>query len=178
MNKALFLDRDGVINVNQGFSYSKENFNFIDGIFDLVHAARQKGYLVFVVTNQAGIGAGYFSEDEFYALTEWMCQEFNLKNASIDKVYFSPYDPTLGVGSYRKDHYTRKPRPGMIIKAQSEFNLSLVNSILVGDQVSDIQAGLSAGVGTNILFSRGGHADLVKINYKKVTSLREVNQYL
>jgi D-glycero-D-manno-heptose 1,7-bisphosphate phosphatase len=178
LNKALFLDRDGVINVNQGFFYSKKNFEFIDGIFDLVRAAREKGYLVFVVTNQAGIGRGYFSEKDFCVLTEWMCQVFNLNNASIDKVYFSPYDPILGIGGYRKNHHTRKPNPGMLLQAEQEFNLSLVNSILVGDQGSDIRAGLSAGVGINLLFSGSVPPELEGLDYEKVIFLKQVTRYL
>ncbi len=167
-----------MININHGYVHTKDNFDFIDGIFDLVRAARAARFLVLVVTNQAGIGRGYYSEKDFHSLTEWMCQEFELQGASIEKVYFSPYHPTAGIGAYRQDEDTRKPRPGMLFKAQQEFQLSLVDSILVGDMPSDIQAGIFAGVGTNILFSRVHHSELLGVDYHKVQALREVIPYL
>ncbi len=177
-NKALILDRDGVININYGYVYSKENFDFIDGIFDLVRAARANGYLVLVVTNQSGIGRGYYTEEQFKTLTEWMCLEFERRGATIDKVYFSPFHPTEGLGFYRQDEDTRKPRPGMILKAQNEFNLSLMKSILVGDKPSDIQAGIAAGVGVNVLFSPNNHTELAGFGHVLVGALRDVITYL
>lgn len=174
LNRALFLDRDGVININHGYVHTKDCFDFVDGIFDLVRTARAAGYLVLVVTNQAGIGRGYYSEHDFHVLTEWMCQQFEMQEATIHKVYFSPYHPTAGIGAYCQDDDTRKPRPGMILKAQQEFHLSLANSILVGDMPSDIQAGIAAGVGTNVLFSSVHHTELNGVDYLKVQSLREV----
>lgn len=176
--KALFLDRDGVININHGYVHLKDNFCFIDGIFDMVRAARAAGYLVFVVTNQSGIGRGYYTEKDFHKLTDWMCLEFDGQEAPIDKVYFSPYHPTAGVGIYLQDEDTRKPRPGMILKAQQEYDLSLRKSILVGDKVSDIQAGIAAGVGMNILFSQIAHTELVGVSYLRVSALRDIIPYL
>lgn len=167
-----------MINVNHGYVHSKDNFDFIDGIFDLVRAARAAGYLVLVVTNQAGIGRGYYSEEQFHALTDWMCGEFDRQKASIDKVYFSPYHPTAGVGIYRQDEDTRKPRPGMILKAQQEFNLSLANSILIGDKSSDIQAGVAAGVRLNILFSSASHPELAGADYLPIQALKDAIPYL
>ena len=167
-----------MINVNHGYVYSKDNFDFIDGIFDLVRAARAAGYLVLVVTNQAGIGRGYYSEEQFQALTEWMCGEFDRQGAVVDKVYFSPYHPTAGIGVYCQDEETRKPRPGMILKAKQEFNLSLPNSILVGDKSSDIQAGIAAGVGVNVLFSAVSHPELVGVEHVPIQALKDAIPHL
>ena len=172
--RALFLDRDGVINVNHGYVHSTENFDFVDGIFDLVRAAREAGYRVVVVTNQAGIGRGYYSEGQFHELTIWMCAQFEKHGAPIDRVYFSPYHPTAGVGEYRKDEDTRKPRPGMILKAKRELSLSLENSILVGDKPTDILAGIAAGVQKNVLFSDDAFAELAGLDYLPVRALVDV----
>lgn len=172
-HRALFLDRDGVVNVNYGYVHSADNFDFIDDIFDLVRTARTMGYCVVVITNQAGIGRGYYSEAQFHELTTWMCEQFEQRGAPIDKVYFSPYHPTAGIGQYRKDENTRKPGPGMILQAHRELDLSLKDSILIGDKPSDIQAGVAAGVGLNILFSNDSPAVLEGLRYVLVSTLKE-----
>jgi D-glycero-D-manno-heptose 1,7-bisphosphate phosphatase len=152
--RALFLDRDGVININHGYVHSIENFEFIDGIFDLVRTAHANNLKVVIITNQAGIGRGFYSEQQFHQLTSWMCKEFINEGAPIDKVYFSPFHPTEGLGEYKKDDFSRKPNPGMILQAQQELGLDLDNSILIGDKVSDIKAGIAAGLGLNIIFGQ------------------------
>lgn len=178
MNKALFLDRDGVINVNHGYVHTIDKFDFIDGIFDLVRAANSAGYLVLVVTNQAGIARGFYSEEQFNDLTIWMCAEFKRHDASIDKVYYSPYHPSEGVDKYRRDDFTRKPHPGMLLMAKQEFSLSLSDSILVGDNLSDIEAGVAAGVGLNILFSTELSSGMVSDGYDIVRSLASIEAFL
>jgi len=150
--KALFLDRDGVINVDHGYVYKFEDFQFVDGIFQLCRQAIASGYLIFVITNQAGIGRGYYSMADFDCLTKWMCEEFVTQDILISKVYYSPFHSTHGLGKYKKDDESRKPRPGMIHQAVKEFGIDLSESVLVGDKYSDIQAGRNAGVRTNILY--------------------------
>ena len=152
--KALFLDRDGVINHNFGYVYRIDEFKFIDGIFDLVCAAKKKEYLIIIVTNQAGIGRGLYTEANFLALMEWVKIKFDEKNIPIDDIFFSPFHPEAGIGEYKKDSYLRKPNPGMLFNAQKKYKIDLSKSIIVGDNISDIEAGQSAGVGTNILFSK------------------------
>ena len=169
----MFLDRDGVINVNHGYVHDPENFEFIDGIFDVARAAHATGYKLIVITNQSGIGRGYYSEQQFHELTAWMCNEFLNAGAPIEKVYFSPFHPTAGFGDYKKDDVSRKPRPGMIHQAQREMNLNLESSILIGDKVSDIQAGIAAGVGLNILFAQKQPSELTGLPYQAIATLRE-----
>lgn len=149
--RALFLDRDGVINVDHGYVCSQEAFEFIDGVFDLCLAAQRAGYLVIVVTNQAGIGRGYFTEAAFRSLTDWMCTKFREQGVEIAHVYYCPYHPEHGVGVFRRDSEMRKPNPGMILKAAQEFVLDLQASLLVGDKETDVAAGRAAGVGRNVL---------------------------
>ena len=158
MNRpALFLDRDGVINVDHGYVHRPEEFEFVEGIFDVVVAAKHAGYIVIVVTNQAGIGRGYYSEAQFCALTDWMKAKFAEHGAQIDAVYFCPYHPEHGIGKYRRESEFRKPAPGMLLQAQRELNIDLSSSIFVGDKVSDMQAGKAAGVGRLLLL---GGSDL------------------
>ena len=156
---ALFLDRDGVINVDFGYVHKASDFVFCDGIFDLVRTANQNHITVIVVTNQAGIGRGYFSEETFHELTQWMRGQFVDVGARIDHVYFSPYHPTEGIKNYRKDDYSRKPYPGMLFQAQNELGIELNHSILIGDKITDIAAGQSAGVGCNILLTQNTQSD-------------------
>ena len=155
VRRALFLDRDGVINVDHGYVHTPEKFEFIDGIFELCGSARRHGYLLVVVTNQAGIGRGYYSEDAFHHLMAWMCGQFRLRGADIAKVYFCPDHPEHGIGRYRRESPMRKPNPGMILAAAADFNLDLASCVLVGDKRSDIDAGRAAGVGCNLLFEPG-----------------------
>ena len=90
-SRALFLDRDGVININHGYVHQTDNFEFIDGIFDLVLTAHANNFKIVVITNQSGIGRGFYSEQQFHLLTSWMCEKFINAGAPIDKVYFSPF---------------------------------------------------------------------------------------
>jgi D-glycero-D-manno-heptose 1,7-bisphosphate phosphatase len=176
--RALFLDRDGVINVNHGYVHRQENFDFIDGVFDAARAAHAQHYKLVVITNQAGIARGYYSEQQFHELTHWMCNQFAKQGAPVAKVYFSPYHPTAGIGEYKKDDVSRKPHPGMILQAQQDLNLDLENSILIGDKVSDIQAGIAAGVGCNILLADAAPVELQDTIYQRVASLSEALPFL
>jgi len=149
---ALFLDRDGVINVDRAYVSKQEDFEFVDGIFELCRTAKQLGYLIFVVTNQAGIARGYYTKQDFLKLSDWMCGVFSAQGVVIDKVYFCPSHPEYGVGEYKVDSPYRKPGPGMILQAVEEFGVDLARSVLVGDKETDIQAGIAAGVAINFLY--------------------------
>lgn len=176
--RALFLDRDGVINVDHGYVFRQQDFEFVPGIFELARAASQRGYLLFVVTNQAGIGRGYYTEDQFHALSEWMREEFAREGAAIEKVYFCPTHAQHGLGPYKVESPFRKPGPGMILQAAQEFQLDLANSVLVGDKDSDIQAGQAAGVGSNLLYRTGASGPAAPGQAASVQDLRAVIAFL
>ena len=151
LRPALFLDRDGVINVEKNYVHRIEDFEFLDGIFDLCRAAAERNMPIVVVTNQAGIGRGYYSEAQFLTLTAWMQSRFEEERTPVAAVYFCPYHPEQGVGEYRKESFDRKPNPGMLLRARDELGLDMARSILIGDKGSDIAAAKAAGVGLTVL---------------------------
>lgn len=145
---ALFLDRDGVINVDTGYVHTPEECVFIDGIFELTRQAREAGCPVVVVTNQAGIGRGYYTEAQFHAFMDWMRGEFRRHGSALDAVYYCPDHPVHGIGKYRRDTDMRKPGPGMFLQAARELDIDLAHSLMVGDSPTDMAAARAAGVGT------------------------------
>jgi D-glycero-D-manno-heptose 1,7-bisphosphate phosphatase len=145
--KALFLDRDGVINVDRHHVHRIEDFEFLPGIFELCATAAEFGYLLVVVTNQAGIGRGLYTEADFQRLTAWMVHAFQQRGITIARVYHCPYHPTAGIGDYRRESFDRKPNPGMLLRARDELGLDLSHCVFIGDKDSDMAAGRAAGVG-------------------------------
>jgi D-glycero-D-manno-heptose 1,7-bisphosphate phosphatase len=176
--RALFLDRDGVINLDLDYLYRPEQVVFVDGIFDLCRYAYGLNYRIVVVTNQSGIGRGYFSEADFHALTVWMKNIFSQQGCPITAVYFCPYHPTAGLGGYRRESSWRKPAPGMILAAAQDLDLDLANSILVGDRLRDIAAGEAAGVRCNLLYGESVDDNSEVRPTARVSSLREIRPYL
>ena len=151
-NSALFLDRDGVINVDRGYIHRSDQFDFIPGIFELARFwTNELRRQIIVITNQSGIGRGYFGECAYEDLTQWMCNRFEAEDTSIARVYHCPYHPLHGIGEYRRDHPWRKPNPGMILQAVSDLDLDPAQSAILGDKMSDIEAGAAAGIGLRIL---------------------------
>jgi len=149
---ALFLDRDGVINVDLGYVHRPDQFELVPGIFELARFwTNELGRPIVVITNQSGIGRGYFDEGAYASLTRWMCERFAAERAAIARVYHCPYHPQHGIGEYRRDHPWRKPNPGMILQAASDLSLDLARSAIIGDARSDIEAGSAAGIGLRVL---------------------------
>lgn len=148
---ALFLDRDGIVNVDHGYVHRREQFEFIPGIFELTRYAAEIGWPVVIATNQSGIGRGYFDEAAFADLTGWMCAHFAAEGGPIAAVYHCPYHPEAGIGPYGREHPWRKPQPGMILQAAADLGLDLPRSALVGDSPRDIVAAAAAGIGLRIL---------------------------
>jgi D-glycero-D-manno-heptose 1,7-bisphosphate phosphatase len=168
---ALFLDRDGVINLNYVYIHRPETFNFIDGILDLGREAHAQHYKLKAISNQAGITRIFYSESEFSELSQWICDQFLILGTPVSKVYFSPFNSTEGIDKYKKDDLSHKPHPDMLLRVERELNLYLGRSIFIGDNVTDIQAGIAACVGRNILFAKDESAELSSVDCKQISSL-------
>ena len=165
--KALFLDRDGIINVDHGYVYQIEKFEFIKGIFDLIKLFTDAGYLIFVVTNQSGIGRGYYSEEDFTTLTDWTIEAFKERDIKIEKVYYCPHSP-------EEKCHCRKPEIGMIEQALEDHPIDLANSWLIGDKQSDIDLAMNASIGSSIYI---GNKDIKNPTYS-FKSILECKEFL
>ena len=174
--QALFLDRDGVVNEDQGYIYRSEDVRFVPGIVPLCLTARSLGYLIFVVTNQAGIGRGLYSEEQFQTLMDWMRSQLTSEGVSIDAVYHSPFHPEHGLGEYKREHEDRKPGTGMLRRAAAEFGVSLAHSVMVGDRCTDIAAANAAGLRQAFLLA--GTDNDCPGEHLAVSSLAEVAAWL
>ena len=152
---ALFLDRDGIINEDRGYVHRIRDFAFRDGIFALCRAAQARGYGLVVVTNQAGIGRGYYTEEDFHALTHWMLGVFHAEGVGFLGVEFCPDHPVHGIGRYRRENIRRKPGPGMILDACAAHRLDPAHSVMLGDRATDMQAAAAARIGRPILLPAG-----------------------
>lgn len=154
-NATVFLDRDGVINVDTGYVYDVDDFQFIDGVIEAMLKLKQKGYLLVVVTNQSGIARGYFTEAQFMNLTEWMDWSLADRGVDLDGIYFCPHHPTEGNEQYRQVCTCRKPGPDMFLDAAKALDIDLAASYMVGDKTSDMKAAVAAGVGHKVLVKTG-----------------------
>jgi len=166
--KALFLDRDGIINVDYGYVYRVEDFKFIDGIFDFIKLFLDNGFLLFIVTNQSGIGREYYSRDDFLSLTEWMLKEFKKENISIEDVFYCPHSPD-------EKCECRKPQIGMITQAIKEYDIDLNSSFMVGDKQSDIEFAINADISNSIYI--GSNTSIKNYTYS-FKSIIEAKNYL
>lgn len=175
--RALFLDRDGVVNEEVGYLHRPEDVRFVDGIFSLCRTAIGLGYRLIVVTNQAGIARGYYTEADFELLMVSMRAALQFEGVELDAVYFCPFHPEHGVGEYKREHEDRKPGTGMLRRGAREFGVSLAESVMVGDRCSDIAAANAAGLRQAFLM-RGTEDGDCGGNYLAVESLAEVEQWL
>jgi D,D-heptose 1,7-bisphosphate phosphatase len=155
MNKAVFLDRDGVINKEVNYLHKKEDFQFTENCIEALKILQSHGYLLFIITNQAGIGRGYYSEQDFEQLTQWMLGVLNKNGVKINDVKFCPHHPEHGLGKYKTQCSCRKPEIGMLTPLIEQYNIDVNNSILVGDKISDITAGKNANISSLILVESG-----------------------
>jgi D-glycero-D-manno-heptose 1,7-bisphosphate phosphatase len=175
--RALFLDRDGVVNEEVGYLHRADEVRFVNGIFSLCRTAVRLGYRLIVVTNQAGIARGYYSEADFENVMEFMRGELRANGVELDAVYYCPFHPEHGVGKYKQDHEDRKPGTGMLRRGAREFGLDLSESVLVGDRCSDVGAANAAGLRQAFLLS-GTEATRCGGEYLAVESLEGVEQWL
>ncbi|WP_338491646.1 D-glycero-beta-D-manno-heptose 1,7-bisphosphate 7-phosphatase [Erwinia aphidicola] len=152
---AIFLDRDGTINVDHGYVSEIDNFEFIDGVIDAMRELKRMGFALVLVTNQSGIARGMFSEDQFMQLTEWMDWSLADRDVDLDGIYFCPHHPEAIVEELRQSCDCRKPEPGMLLTAQQELNIDMASSYMVGDKIEDMLAAKAAGVGKKVLVRSG-----------------------
>jgi D-glycero-D-manno-heptose 1,7-bisphosphate phosphatase len=160
--KAAFLDRDGVINRDVGYIHRCEDFQFIPGIFESCQQLQAADYRLFVVTNQGGIAKGLYTQRQMQALHGWMEEQLLRRGIRIEKVYHCPHHPDGIVPDLAGPCECRKPKPGMILTARSEFGVDLRNSLLVGNRESDIEAGIAGGVGITVLVDEESSAPVTK----------------
>ena len=155
LKPALFLDRDGVLNVDQGYVHQWSDFRWIEGAREAVADFNRAGWLVIVVTNQSGVGRGYYTEDAVHALHAHMQSDLAEVGAHIDAFYHAPQHPEATDTAYRHpDPPLRKPNPGMILQALADWPIDPATSLLVGDKPSDLEAARRAGI-RGVLFPGG-----------------------
>ncbi len=157
MKRAVFLDRDGTINIEKEYLYQSADFEFIPGAPDAIHLLNQAGIMVIVVTNQSGVARGYYTEDDVLSLHRHIARELEQFGAHVDAWLYCPHHPD-GRGSYSLPCTCRKPLPGMLQEAADRYDIDLENSVMIGDKLADIEAGRAAGCST-ILVRTGYGAD-------------------
>jgi len=169
-DKALFLDRDGVINIDTGYLHKQEDFIFTDAIFELLKIFVGLGYKIFVLTNQSGIGRGYYSEDDFKNLTVWMAAQFEYRGIEINGVQYCPHLPDSGCRC-------RKPKSGMVDAICKEYDIDLKGSWMIGDKPTDIEMAKVAEIGRSILIGDRGHeADYTFGSVRECKEFLELNK--
>ncbi|MEN6414734.1 MAG: HAD family hydrolase [Veillonellales bacterium] len=146
LKPAVFFDRDGVLNIDHGYVYRSEDFEWMPGAIAAIKHFNDQGCLVFVITNQSGIARGYYTEQDFQKLNEFMERELVKHNAHIDAFYYCPHHKDGIIPQYTKDCTCRKPQPGMLLKAMEEWPVDKDRSILIGDKPSDMEAAKAAGI--------------------------------
>ncbi|WFU18987.1 HAD family hydrolase [Bradyrhizobium sp. CB3481] len=167
---AIFFDRDGVLNEDDGYVYEASKLKWIDGAREAVKAANDAGYLVFVVTNQSGVARGFFDEHHVQALHAWMAADLARIGARVDAFEYCPYHPDAVIERYRQVSHRRKPAPGMITDLLERFPVDLARSILIGDKPTDLEAARAAGL-RGVLFSGGNLAQFVRSVLQRSNSI-------
>lgn len=162
-NNAIFLDRDGTLNVDKGYVHRIEDWEWIPGAIDAIAAFKKAGFLVIVITNQAGVARGYYSGEDVDKLHAWINDELKKQGAAIDGFYYCPHHP-----EYSEKCGCRKPLPGLLHEAAQDFDIDIDCSWLVGDKAGDIEAGLAAGVKSILVLTGYGEQHRGLVNEKVV----------
>ncbi len=175
-DKAVFLDRDGIINKDIGYIDSIEKIIFLKEVPQEIKRLRAEGYKIVIVTNQSGVARGFFTEEKLGEINQEIVRKLKDEGAVIDKVYYCPHLPDALIEKYRLDCNCRKPKPGLIIKAAEELNLDLSKSFIIGDSERDIEAGKRAGCKAVLIQGRGskvkGSKKGLKTEEEKLKSLK------
>lgn len=146
MKKCIFLDRDGNINVEKDYLHRVEDFEFEEGALEAIKAFSETEYLIVIVTNQSGIARGYYTEEDVKTLHVYLKQKIEDTGGRVDGFYYCPHHPEKGIGEYKKECSCRKPEPGMFLQAKEDLDIDFENSIMVGDKMSDVEAGKRLGM--------------------------------
>ncbi len=158
-SKAAFIDRDGVINEERNYVHRIEDFVLLPGVAQGLALLRDAGFRLIVVTNQAGIARGYYDQSAMDRLHVHMREQLAMQGVTLDAIYFCPHHPQGSVQGLAVDCDCRKPAPGMLLQAGKDFDLDLSASVLIGDKLSDVQAGKKAGVGRAVIVDSGHEVD-------------------
>jgi D-glycero-D-manno-heptose 1,7-bisphosphate phosphatase len=172
--RAVFLDRDGTINIEKDYLYRPEDFEFVPGAAEAVKLLKQHGYLVVVVTNQSGVARGYYTEDDVQNLHSYIDRLLDAAGTAVDAWYYCPHH-TAGKGDYAVDCQCRKPLPGMLLKAASDLDIDLSGSWMVGDKLVDVEAGIAAGC-KPLLVMTGYGEDQSGLLPDKACCVSDINQ--
>ena len=160
VRRAVFFDRDGVLNKDINYLYKIEDFRWIAGAKETIKYYNTKEYYVFVVTNQSGVARGYYQEEDIKRLHQWIEAELAKEGAHIDAFYYCPHHPEGTVDKYKNVCHCRKPEPGLIKRALEEWPIDTEQSFLIGDKPSDVAAAQAAGI-KGYLFPGGNLYDFV-----------------
>lgn len=161
--RAVFLDRDGTVNVEKDYLYRIEDFEFIPGVPESIRRLREAGFLVIVVTNQSGVARGYFGLADVERLHRHMQKELAKAGTAVDAFYVCPHHPTEGVGELRTDCACRKGNPGMLRQAAEEHQIDLSRSFMIGDKAADVEAGQRAGCTSFLVLTGYGAAEAARL---------------
>lgn len=161
-NKCFFLDRDGVINYDRGYTHKIKDLKLYTGIIKLIKYLNLKKYLVIIVTNQSGIGRGYYSEKQFKNFNDKLIKILKYKNAYIDDYFFCPHHPKYATGQYLKNCNCRKPKPGMLLQAKKKWQINFSKSFMIGDKISDSKAAKKVKI--KFYFNKNNLLKIIKKN--------------
>jgi len=154
INKAVFLDRDGVINKDVGYLDDFKKFKLLPNVINAIKLLKKFNFKIVIITNQSGVARGYFSEEQLNKIHEKMLKIIEKKGGKIDEIYYCPHHPEFGNEKYKKKCSCRKPNIGLILKAKNELNIDLEQSFFIGDKITDIIAGNKAKCKTILISSK------------------------
>ena len=159
MNRAVFIDRDGTISEEVGYINHVSRFRLFPYSAAALKQLHDNGYLAIVITNQAGVARGYFSEEMVQAIHQQMTTDLESSGARVDAIYYCAHHPSVGEPPYQLDCDCRKPKPGLLLRAARDYDIDLASSWMVGDRYSDIELAANAGVKSALVLSGYGRGE-------------------